>query len=70
MPLTFVFVYRKNAMFARSIGEYVITEIFLILLGSDGNKQGTQYNKRRCILDSSHLTLFILMMVTEAITFP
>ena len=26
MPLTFVFVYRKNAMFDRSIGEYVITE--------------------------------------------
>ena len=37
------------------------------MLGPDSNKQGTQYNKRRCILDSSHLTLFILMMVTEHI---
>ena len=26
MPLNFVFVYRKDKMFARSIGEYVITK--------------------------------------------
>ena len=30
MPLTFVFVYRENEMFDRSIGEYVITvQMFL-----------------------------------------
>ena len=52
MSLSFVFVYREDAMFAGSIGEYVITEqMFDILLGSDGNKQGTQYNKRGCILE-------------------
>ena len=32
MPLTFVFVYREDAMFARCIGEYVITvQMFLTL---------------------------------------
>ena len=32
MPLTFVLVYRKNEMLARSIGEYVITvQIFLTM---------------------------------------
>ena len=32
MPLPFVLVYQKNAMFARSIGEYVITvQMFLTL---------------------------------------
>ena len=48
MPLTFVFVYGKNA------------NVFDVVLGSDGNKQGTQYNKRRCIM-------FSLMMETEHI---
>ena len=53
MPLTFVFVYRKNTMSARSIGEYVIMvqSFFDIVLESEVNKQVTQYNKRRCILD-------------------
>ena len=32
MPHTFVFVYRKNAMFARSIGEYVMTEQMFLTL--------------------------------------
>ena len=53
MSLTFVLVYRKNAMFGPSIGSYVITLkiVFDTVLGSDGNKQGTQYNTRRCFLD-------------------
>ena len=32
MPLTFVFVYQKNAMFACSIGEHVITEEMFLTL--------------------------------------
>ena len=40
MPLAFVFVYRENAMFARCIGEYVITVKKIdILLGSDGKNR-------------------------------
>ena len=41
--------------------------VFNIVLGSDGNKQGTQYNKRGCILDQFHSPLFRLMMATEHI---
>ena len=43
--------------------------VFDIVLGSDGNKQGTQYNKRRCILDLSHSPLFRLIMATENIQY-
>ena len=46
MPLTFVFVYRENAMFSCSIGEFVITVKMLLTLCWDQ----TLINRERNII--------------------